>query len=246
MRPGEQYKFKIAAYTPEIIPMARLAEYLAQLAEILGEKTAVHFVRLEAGSTVVVSKVEAEAIPKVRRRAASVRRRDAPRDALRAYDKVNRMLRDDNGSAVLEEETTGAEIIAFPGRETEHEQFSGVHQRGALDGEIIKVGGPRPWVPVMLQSEDQEIAGLWARRPLAKQLAPRLFEPIRVFGMGTWARDEDGKWNLDRFVIDSFVPLRDETLSDAIARINAVAGDWGGTPVSELEKVRGEQGNGGL
>jgi hypothetical protein len=183
----------------------------------------------------------------VRRGAASVRRRDAPRDALPAYDKVNRMLREDNGSAVLEEEATGAQIITFPGGNKTEEQFAGVHQRGALDGEIIKVGGPRAWVPIMLQSEEQELAGLWARRPLAKQLAPRLFEPVRLFGMGTWARDEDGKWSLERFVIDNFVPLLDETLTEAVARINAAAGDWGGTQVAELEAVRnGEQGNGGL
>ena len=34
---GAEYRFSIDAYTPATMPMARLAEYMAQLALILGE-----------------------------------------------------------------------------------------------------------------------------------------------------------------------------------------------------------------
>ncbi len=54
--------------------MARLAEYLHELAVILGEPRAVHFVRLDAGSTVIIHKVEQEAIPKVTDRVIAVAR----------------------------------------------------------------------------------------------------------------------------------------------------------------------------
>ena len=40
------YRLKIDAYTPETMPMGRLAEYMADLAVILGERAAVHFVQL--------------------------------------------------------------------------------------------------------------------------------------------------------------------------------------------------------
>src|SRR5450755_4721417 len=92
-RTGTEFRFSIDAYTPETMPMARLAEYMKQLAEILGEPGAVHFERLETGSTVLVHKVEREAVPKVRERTAAVQRGDAPRDALRAFHAVNRLLR---------------------------------------------------------------------------------------------------------------------------------------------------------
>jgi hypothetical protein len=81
------------------MPMARLAEYLAELALMLGERPAVHFVRVEAGSITVVHTVEAEAIPKVRERVQTVGSGTAPPDAMRAYRSINKMLRDDNGLA---------------------------------------------------------------------------------------------------------------------------------------------------
>jgi hypothetical protein len=45
--------------------MARLAEYMTELATILGEPAYVHFVRLKSGSTRLVHKVQFEAMPKV-------------------------------------------------------------------------------------------------------------------------------------------------------------------------------------
>jgi hypothetical protein len=55
-----EYRFKITAYTPATIPMARLAEYMAELAVVLGEEEHVHFVRLQKGSTVLVHNIENE------------------------------------------------------------------------------------------------------------------------------------------------------------------------------------------
>ena len=147
---GVEFNFWIDVYTPATIPMARLAEYMAQLASMLGEPSSVHFVRLMRGSTGIVHRVQAEAVPKVRERASAIRRGDAPRDALRAYDAVNKMLREDNGVGALKEET--AVIIPFPGIETAEEKFSGIKERGTIDGEIIRVGGPHKWVPILVES----------------------------------------------------------------------------------------------
>lgn len=46
--------------------MARLAEYLSQLATLFGEKQAVHVTASEAGSAVPLIRVEADALPQVR------------------------------------------------------------------------------------------------------------------------------------------------------------------------------------
>ncbi len=99
---GEEYRFKIDAFTPDTLPMARLAEYMASLAELLGEPTAVHFKKLEAGSTILVQRIDREAVPKVRQRTSAVRRGDASQDATRAFKAINKLLRDDNASGVLQ------------------------------------------------------------------------------------------------------------------------------------------------
>jgi hypothetical protein len=216
-----EFYFWIDAFTPATIPMVRLAEYMAQLAAILGEPASVHFVKLKRGSTGIIHKVQAEAVPKVRDRAAAVRRGDAPRDALRAYDAVNKMLRDDNGTGALKE-GTDAIIIPFPGVETAEERYVGIKEHGTIDGEIIRVGGPHKWVPVLIESEGETFSGCWADRVVAKQLAQRLFEPVRLHGTGKWCRGADGKWALQEFIIERFEPLSDEPLSEVLSRIRAI------------------------
>lgn len=47
---GAEYRFQIDAYTPETITMARLAEYMTYLAQVLGETASVHFDRLLGSS----------------------------------------------------------------------------------------------------------------------------------------------------------------------------------------------------
>jgi hypothetical protein len=155
----EEYRLRIEAYTPSTMPMQRLAEYLAELAVMLGERASVHFVRLEPGSTSIVHQIEREAVPKIRQRTSSVRRGIGPRDSVRAYRKMNRMLREDNGRAVWAEERTSSEIIIFPGKDDAEEKVMGISQRGSVDGEIIRVGGAREIVPIMLKGDEDQVPG---------------------------------------------------------------------------------------
>ncbi len=238
MAEGEEYRLKIEAYTPDTMPMERLAEYLAELAVMLGERSAVHFVRLDPGSTSIVHKIEREAVPKVRHRTASVRRGVGPRDAVRAYHKINRMLVDDNGTAVWTEEKTQSDLIVFPGREEVEEQFAGVKQHGTIDGEVIRVGGQRRLIPVILKSDDREISGCWADRITAKALAGCLFEPVRLFGVGRWNRNDDGRWCLDIFRIATFKRLRDVPLSEALEELRGLSTEWSSDSYKELGEIR--------
>jgi hypothetical protein len=96
--------------------MARLAEYMAELALLLGEQTSVHFKRLARGSTVLVHSVDYEAVPKVKHRTTAVRRGDASQDAQRAFKTLNRLLREDNAVGSLREKGASAVVLKFPGR----------------------------------------------------------------------------------------------------------------------------------
>jgi hypothetical protein len=241
------FYFRIDAFTPSTIPMARLAEYMAGLAAILGEPGSVHFVKLEHGSTVLVHRVQSEAVPKVRARARAVRRGDAPRDALRAYENVNKMLLDDNGTAELKEHNSDGVIIPFPGMKSAEEQFAGVRERGTIDGEVIRVGGPNKWVPVLIQTEGAALAGCWADRVTAKQLASLIFEQVRLHGTGKWDRTAEGKWTLREFIIERFEPLTAEPLSEALQRIRALNA-FADTTIEEMDYLRNgppEKQNGG-
>lgn len=232
-----EYRFRIDAYTPATIPMARLAEYMAQLAAVLGEPAAVHFDRLESGSTALVHRIEREAVPKVRFRTEGVRRGDAPRDALRAYRAINRLLREDNGVGTLTEPLSGV-VLNFPGREGARDADTVVKQDGTVGGRLMRVGGVERQVPVVLLSEGEQIVGCYADHRLAKRLAGHLFEQVRLHGAGRWRRDADGVWTLDHFRIRSFQVLRDVTLATALAELGEVTPAFGPGAYEELGVIR--------
>ena len=228
-----EYKFKIDAYTPDTMPMARLANYLAELSTLLGETPYVHLARLEAGSTVIVHKINSEALPKVQARTAAIRRGEGQILEMKAYKRINTLLREDNGTGVLLE-NDNAEIIRFPGKEEKQLQITSVQQQGEIDGEVIRVGGKNDLVPIILDVEGREISGCWAKREVAKSLAKNLFEPVRLFGTGKWDRNPDGEWSISRFVVDHFEVLQDVSLSNSVLALRGLQGEWEDNALHEL------------
>lgn len=239
-RKPTQLNFKIDAFTPETIPMARLAEYMASLAAFLGETAMVHFVKLEAGSTVLVQKVANEAIPKIEARIERVKRGDSTAEEMSLYRSLNAKLREDNGVGFLLRGRR-AKLLKFPGREAETPfAFGAFSQEGTLDGVPIRIGGKNEVVSITIQEEEREYF-CHARRDMAKRIAPFIFTTaLRFFGRGRWHRDEEGRWVLDEFIISDFVQLKDSTLSAVVTELRAVEGnEWEELkdPWSELHKL---------
>ena len=237
-----EYRFIIDAYSPNTLPMSRLAEYMADLARLLGEAERVHFVRLEPGSTALVQFVEPEAVPKVRNRIGTIAHDEAPEDAARAFKALNRRLADDNAVGSLRE-GNDAEVIRFPGREQPQPlTFGAFNQSGTLDGVLIRIGGKDDTVPVHLQDGDT-IHVCNATREMARRLAVHLYgATLRVQGEGRWEREADGVWLLKRFNISEFKELSDAPLSEVVGRLRGVKGNgWKNVddPAVELQQLRG-------
>lgn len=232
-----EFRFRIDAFSPDTIPMSRLAEYMSELATILGEEKSVHFERLERGSTVIVHKVESEAIPKVRERTAAVRQSSGPNEARKAYKALNKLLRDDNAIGVLQEER--GVVIRFPGREEADERYPTIKQQGTLDGVIISVGGVDRTVHVKLQSEGETITSLYTtNRQLGKELASRFDENVRLVGVGSWARNSEGVWKLENFRIDAFDVLKPLSLSAALSELKELHIQFGDNAYDDLSEIR--------
>jgi hypothetical protein len=248
--PREQveYRFRIDAFSPDTMPMERLAEYMAELAKLLGSQQSVHFVRLEPGSTVLVEKIEHEAVPKVRDRVHGVKHRDAPEDAIRAYDTINRKLREDNGSASLETdvESQVSKVIEFPGKNrTPLEKFDSIYQRGVVDGVLIRIGGRDETVPVYLE-EGKKLHICNANRTVAKLLAPYLFAgALRASGEGKWNRDDFGNWVMERFTIHDFKQLDETPLREIVGNLRKIESPFRSMkdPLGEIKKMRGDGDN---
>lgn len=233
---GEEFRFKIDAYSPQKIPMLRLAEYMQQLAQIMGETAQVHFHRLVRGSTVIVSKIEREAVPKVRARVSQVRAGDGPSEAQRAYESVNRLLRDDDAIGALQ--GGGAVILPFPGRDETKETFDSVRQHGFVDGRIVGVRGADETVHFILKVEDRQISGFVATGTVANALGKKWGEIVRLNGRGKWKRDNEGLWSLEEFKVESFDVLDDVPLSTALSALRAIPTEWDDNAFSDLDEIR--------
>jgi len=234
-----KYEFRIDAFTPETLPMARLAEYMDDLAVMLGNLEEVHFVCLKKGSTVLVHAIEFEAVPKVEEQIRAVRSNEAPPEAMKAYRAIDHRLASDNAIGRLISPTK-AKLLEFPGRSRPASAVYGPFtQPGTFDGIPIMIGGKDDPVPVHLQESDT-IHLCYAAREIAKRLAAHLFvSVIRVTGTGRWRRDPDGVWIMDRFTITDFHALEDEQLADTVAKLRAAAGvAESEDTLDELDKIR--------
>lgn len=222
-----EYRLKIEAFTPETMPMKRLAEYLSDMAALLGEEASVHLVAIESGSTCPVVLVDWAADPKVRDRMARVRSHEGPEEAMRAARNIDDRLAKDNSSAAI---VSGQDekIFEFPGaRRTKPLEWPSIYQSGEIVGVPIAVGGKQELVPVHLQ-DGETYHNLLASREMAKQLAAHLFtSTLRVTGHGRWRMAPGGgPWTVERFVIEAFEPVQAGDLEQALGSLRAVDADW--------------------
>ncbi|APE44254.1 hypothetical protein BOO69_13245 [Sulfitobacter alexandrii] len=245
---SKNYTLYIKAYTPETIPMARLAQYMQNLAAMLGHDTAVHFDTLKPGSTQLVTKIDHEDVPKVAAHIAQVKRGDGSPEATRAKTEIDRLLAEDNATGfVYEDDDDSAEIIAFPGvNRPKPTTYGPFNQEGTLDGILISVSGADQTVHLQLQNGEIKYTGIDTNRDTARRLAKHMYEPVRIFGTGRWLRDQDGNWILKKFRVDNFTVLAPDDLKDAIDQMREIKGsEWANMddPIGALKALR-EKGNG--
>ena len=238
-----ELRFKIDAYSPKTIPMERLGEYLAALGAMLGETDDVHFERLVPGSTCILHRVEGEAAPKVEQRISELRTGTADVVHINAYKRINDLLKADNASGNLTREDGTGQVLVFPGKNAlEPARPEVVVQPGTIDGIVIRLGGKDATVPVLVQ-DGSSTYKCTTTRELARSLGHHLFgRELRFMGEAKWMRHESGAWSLDHFTIADFIELDDTPLTDIVAQLRGMPGDWGtnGDAFDELRHMRDE------
>jgi hypothetical protein len=239
MKKYEEYRFKIDVFTPDTLPMARCAEYLTELSKILVETSSVHFVKVTKGCAQLVSKIDIEAVPKIKEQTLAVKKGNGTPTQKQAYSKMNAMLREDNGTGTFGK--GNSKLLYFPGKKEEIIKFPSIRQAGTIDGEIIKIGGSKDSVPIILNCEGKETTGIYAKKSIAKELGKYLFEQVRVSGEGRWERDDDGIWSLIHFTVGNFEPLKESSLSQSILALREIKGEWKEDSLSKILESRHSQ-----
>jgi hypothetical protein len=244
-RPPLEYRFAIDAFSPATIPLRRLAQYLSDLAKIMGESANVHLSRIESGSTVPVIQVDWEAEPKVRERIRAVKFNEGSPAALKAFEEINRRLIEDNANGVLID-PGNSRVISFPGRDSANQlEFGPIRQTAVFQGVPIKVGGARDTVPIHLE-DGNEIHIVDASRRVAKRIADYLFvSVVRVEGKGRWIRERTGQWRMLDFLVNDFDVLKEGNIRSGVQQLRNIPAIWKEKvdPLAELMAARRGEGS---
>ncbi len=224
MTDGRSYIFHLSPFTPETLPLERLAEYASALAEVFGHSEAVHLQEIESGSVKLALKVDQPVAASVETRLAEIAMGAGPDEARRAVRRITGFLARDGGTATLDSANDNATVLTFSTLKPVLPPIS-VTETGCLDGRIVRLGGSREEVTVSLETDNGRITCA-LRRSLAKEMAPYLFDWVRVAGTGTWERSSHGKWLPASFTIHSFEPLDDTSLTDLLARVRSLTEAW--------------------
>jgi hypothetical protein len=246
MSAPRQYRLKIDVFSVDSLPMGRLAEYMTELARLLGEQEHVHFSHLENGSAVLVSNIDELALPKVAERVQKVREGRAPKEAMQAFRTLDGLLAKDNAVAVLIPPDC-TNVIEFPGRtRPKPVRYGPFREHGTLDGVLIRIGGRDETIPVWLRDGEVEYH-CQVREEVARRIAPHyLGGTLRVHGSGKWVREENGSWVLQQFDIEDFELLDDSRLVDVVGKLRAVEGStWhkSDDPIRDVLGLRRDNGD---
>lgn len=253
MADWKKFKFRITgksgdeAITPLTMPMARLAEYLADLADVLGNKADVHLVSVEDGSASPLIYMRPSVVNSAITRMRDAKKGIGPKDAVEGWKRTNERLRADSGFAdVLDADANDAEVIEFPGSKLPKRlAVSNIREQASVTGNLRRIGGKDKSIHLWIVRADGEDVFAECDETFAKQLENehRLFSYIRVNGIATWSRDEFGNWKLDKFRAQSYdqEPLLDEPFGDTMNRLKSLPGNkWAASddPFADLNRIR--------
>jgi len=226
MKPVE-YVFTIDAFTPDTLPMGRLAEYLLALSKLIGHRDHTHFVKVDRGSARLVHKVDAVDAPKVEARLDSIRGGRAGPDLEAVRRNLDDLLANDNAVGSLIEQHSGKVVIPFQGRNRPKPiTFPAFREAATIQGQIVRIGGRDSTAHAILQDGDITHSNINMSREIAKDLAPLLYGPfVRLHGIGSFERQSDGKWKIIDFKVDRFQKLIDQDVSETLAEIRLIQGN---------------------
>ncbi|MGD9562552.1 MAG: hypothetical protein AB7F88_10650 [Pyrinomonadaceae bacterium] len=249
-KPDErEYRFNLGdAYPHDQFPIKRLSQYLQEISEIFGDEH-VYFVRLEAGSTILVARTQADHVPIVENNLYAVARNEAPETRMAAFRAVDRMLREDNTDGFIID-ADSRKVIEFPGvrneleADPEAERFGPISQYERFTGTPIWVGGEKQLKRVWLRERSGVTRHLNAEEHLASRIAVLMWHhTIRIEGTAKWTREANGKWRLSDFHATDFIEMPEVSLDEDIAALRAHPSKWKELedPLRELDIIRHDE-----
>jgi hypothetical protein len=242
MKDLERFKFTLAGYTPDTMPLDRLMEYLNNLSLVLGSPGDLHLVGIERGSTRPVLAMRHDVAHRARNNAREVAEGGGSARRREAFNNIRRMVAEDGGQTAILKAPRGQVIIKFPSVDIGQDQVvHGLRQHTSIEGTLVRIGGIGDNAQLLIQEMNGDvIAGSAASRPLAQAMARLMYRAIRVNGVATWHRTEEGKWKISRLLVQSYDALEERELAEVVAELRAVKVKWPDDSLEQLQAMRGQ------
>jgi len=222
--------------TPDQIPLERLAEYMQQLAILLGQKSDVHLARVEKGSTRIVAHLpNGGPAQRAQARVYAVRDNRAPADAMRAFSRINAMVAEDRGPARV---TFGsAVVLRFPGTAKAPIKAVTMRDHAVITGRLYAlIEESSGQVKARIRPRNREAyVACTADEITGRKLRNFFQDVVRVEGAGEWTRSPSGEWQCISVKIDDVRGVKDITLREAIGAIRAIEPSWPDDPLADWD-----------
>jgi hypothetical protein len=243
-KPKWDYALRIRGTTPQGIPLAKLAEYLKEFANLLGEAQRPVFGGIVKGSALLRSAVEANTNPGVHLRLVEAKS-DPETSAGKCAGNIEKMLERDSLNGQIEDRS-GAVIYEFRPKKKilEAQKEYIVHDTGIIDGIVVGITGVDDTVHIKLQATTGGTQSVVVRDiGTARQLAHHFRAgPVRMHVHGTWKRTAQGNWEPNSLYVDHFEELDDKTAKEILQELGELPGNnWASMkdPAAFLKELRG-------
>jgi len=217
-----EYIFSIDTLSPESLSMKNLSKYLADLSDLIGDDSAVHFDRVQSGSAELVwwpePFVEHEVVERLKKIPNFLKHREIHDPVL----KLNKRLANDNASAhILTPNRT--KLVSFPGKNFKSfKTVPAFSQEDTLQGTLVRIGGKDDSIHAQLDMGGKRLTSIEMSKELAREVVQHFLGPtIKLNGKARWSRDYLGDWKLINFKVHSFELLEDSSLESAIEKMGS-------------------------
>lgn len=238
------YALRLRGITPESLLMSDLAQYLKEFASLLGSENKPVFEGIVKGSALARSKVTCTHPALVRQRIVQAAN-DPESSGAPSFRRIQDLL-GTHGLSAQVVDVNKCVVIDFPKRQieidTEPELL--ISDTAQLDGQVIYVVGQDDTVHIQLSDVGgRKHAITVTNLNVAKELAKRFRGGVvRVNVHGTWKRNKNGVWEINKVYADSFEDLDERSPLDVFNDLRNVPNNgWAMQidPIEEWKKIRG-------
>jgi hypothetical protein len=224
-------------YEPDTIPMSRLAEYMAELANLFGEEEHVHFARVEDNCVAVISRVVGPvALGRIENGLRRVENGQAGQAREAAYRRLNDMLADDGSRAYIKRGS--AIILRFPGAPAEDVRALTIEGVATVTGYLYYLSEEaNGTINLRVRQPSHPYVRCTAPHDVGASLKELLFSTVRLSGKGRWVRSTDGVWTVSDLQVARGVGVKDVSVREAINALRKIKGRWDRDPLGRHAKL---------